>query len=453
MSGGNDQMQYKTAPVASADMPSGIPYIIVNDIAERFSFYGMKAILVVFMTQYLMSTDGVLATMSREDATSWYHLFVSTTYFLPVLGAIIADAYWGKYKTIILLSIVYCAGHFALFLDDTRVGLFIGLMLIAIGSGGIKPSVASNVGDQFGKSNEHLLSRAYSWYYLGINIGASTSSLLTPWLLAAYGPGVAFGVPGLFMLAATITFFAGRYHYVHVPPAGRSYVKDVFGDDGKRVVKRLFIIYLLTAAFWSLFDQMGSTWVLQAMQMDREIMGYELLPSQIQAMNPFLILVLIPVFTYVIYPFLSRFFEVTDSRKMCMGMFLAATPFLVTAWCESQIQSGLTPHIGWQLFAYFLLTTAEVMLVITCMEFSYTQAPRRMKSLVMALFYLSISAGNLFTAVVNQVIQNPDGSSRLAGADYHLFFAGFMGVVALLFAVYMRYYRAEHIIQEEVVAA
>ena len=153
---------YKTAPSPSSRMPDGIPYIIVNDIAERFSFYGMKAILVVFMTQYLMSTDGQLATMSRADATSYFHLFVSTTYFLPIIGAVIADAYWGKYRTVILLSVVYCAGHFALFLDDTRVGLFLGLTFIAIGSGGIKPSVASNVGDQFGRSNEHLLSRAFS---------------------------------------------------------------------------------------------------------------------------------------------------------------------------------------------------------------------------------------------------------------------------------------------------
>ena len=183
--------------------------------------------------------------------------------------------------------------------------------------------------------------------------------------------------------------------------------------------------------------------------MDRTILGYELLPAQIQAMNPFLIIVLIPLFSYYIYPFMARYFDLTAGRKMCMGMFLAATPFLVTAWCESQIQLGHTPHISWQLLAYFLMTLAEVLLVITCMEFSYTQAPKSMKSLVMALFYLSISAGNLFTALVNQVIQNPDGTTILVGASYHLFFAGFMGLVALIFAIYMRFYEEQHIIQEE----
>lgn len=434
-------------------MPGGIPYIIVNDVAERFSFYGIRAILIVFMTQYVMSGDGVLAPYSREDATTFFHLFVSTAYFLPILGAILADAFFGKYRTIIFLSLVYCAGHFALFVDDTRVGLFLGLTLIALGSGGIKPSVASHVGDQFGKSNQHLLSRAYSWYYLGINIGSSISSLMTPWLLQHYGPAVAFGVPGVFMLLATLTFWMGRTQFVHIPPAGRSYFKDVFGPEGKQVFKRLVIIYVLVAAFWSLFDQMGSTWVLQAERMDKNVFGYEMLAGQITAVNPFLILVLIPVFTYGIYPLMGRLFEVTVKRKMVMGMFLAATPFLVTAWIETLIQNGGTPHISWQLLAYFLLSTAEVMLVITCMEFSYTQAPKRMKSLVMAFFYLSISAGNLFTAVVNQFIQNPDGSSKLEGASYHLFFACFMATAALLFAIYMRFYKVENIVQDEMGAA
>ena len=440
---------YRTGPVPSSSMPDGIPYIIVNDVAERFSFFGVRAILVIFMTQYLMTSDGVLATYSEQDATSYFHLFTASAYFLPLIGAIVSDAFLGKYRTIIFLSLVYCAGHLSLALDDTRIGLFMGLTLIAFGSRGIKPSVASNVGDQFGKSNQHLLSRAYSWYYLGINIGSSTSSLLIPWLLENYGTSVAFGVPGLFMLAATGTFWLGRNKFVHIPPGGKSYLQEVFGDEGKRIFKRLFIVYVLVAAFWSLFDQMGSTWVLQAQQMNRNIFGYELLSAQIMAANPFLVIALIPVFTYIVYPIMGQFFEVTAGRKMSMGMFLASTPFVVTAWIEFLIQSGATPHISWQLLAYLLLTIAEVMLVITCMEFSYTQAPQKMKSLVMSFFYLSISMGNLFTALVNQIIQNPDGSSKLEGVMYHLFFAGFMGMVALIFAFYIYYYKEEHIVQDE----
>ena len=117
-------------------MPPGIPYIVVNEAAERYIFYGMRAILVIFMTKFLMGANDELDVMSEEDAKAWFHSFVTAAYFFPILGAIVADAFLGKYRTIIALSLVYCVGHLALALDETRTGLAIGLGLIAIGSGG-----------------------------------------------------------------------------------------------------------------------------------------------------------------------------------------------------------------------------------------------------------------------------------------------------------------------------
>src|SRR4029079_6630837 len=113
--------RYLTAPLPSASMPRGVPYIISNEAAERFSFYGMKAILVVFMTRHLLARGGGSAPMSEPDAKFWFHLFTSAVYFTPIFGAIIADALFGKSPTIIALSIVYCLGHFALAIDDTRL--------------------------------------------------------------------------------------------------------------------------------------------------------------------------------------------------------------------------------------------------------------------------------------------------------------------------------------------
>ena len=163
-----------------------------------------------------------------------------------------------------LLSLVYCAGHAALALDETRTGLAVGLALIAIGSGGIKPCVSAHVGDQFGPSNEQLLPRVFSWFYFAINLGAFVSSLLTPWLLERHGPWLAFGVPGLFMALATLIFWLGRHTFVHVPPAGLDALKEAFGPAGRAALGRLAIVYLFVAVFWALFDQTGSSWVLQA---------------------------------------------------------------------------------------------------------------------------------------------------------------------------------------------
>ncbi|MFQ5344888.1 MAG: POT family MFS transporter [Mariprofundus sp.] len=440
---------YRTAPVATTGLPPGIPFIIGNEGAERFSFYGMRAILVVFMTQALMGVDGNLAVMSEGEAKGWFHLFVSAVYFTPLLGALISDGLLGKYRTIILLSIVYCFGHLVLAIDHTRLGLALGLGLIALGSGGIKPCVSAHVGDQFGQSSQHLLSKIFGWFYFAINLGAFASMLATPWLLSVYGPSIAFAVPGTLMLIATLIFWSGRNRFAHIPAGGMSFIKETMSGKGMKSLGRLCVIYAFVAVFWALFDQTGSAWVLQAQHMDRVIFGFEVLPSQIQAANPLLVMLLIPLFSYIIYPAIERIWPLTALRKISIGMFVTVAAFAIPTWIQMQIDAGAIPHIGWQLLAYVILTSAEVMISITCLEFSYTQAPKRMKSFVMAFFMLSISAGNLFTSGVNFFIVNPDGTSKLAGSDYYLFFTVLMLITAFAFTLVTRFYKGKRYIHTE----
>jgi POT family proton-dependent oligopeptide transporter len=440
---------YRTTPTHSTEIPSGIPFIIGNELAERFSYYGMRAILVVFMTQYLMDASGNLTPMTANEATGYFHLFVSITYFTPFLGALLADGVLGKYRTIILLSFVYCLGHFCLALDNTRTGLLVGQTLIALGAGGIKPCVSAHVGDQFGASNQHWLSKVYSWFYLTINIGAFISMLLVPWLLKTYGASVAFSVPGILMLLATVIFWSGRYRFVHIPAAGMSFVREALSGEGLRCLARLSGIYLFIAMFWALFDQNGSSWVLQAQQMDRHVFGIEILPSQIQAANPLLIVMLTPLFYKQLYPRLSHFVTLGYINKIAIGLFITVLSFVLVAGIQMRIDAGFHPNICWQMLAYLFLTSAEVMVSITCLEFSYTQAPKTMKSLVMSLYMAAVALGNLFTSAVNFFIENPDGSSRLAGASYFWFFAALMLVTALGFVWHSRHYKEQTYLQEE----
>ncbi|MDQ6655952.1 MAG: MFS transporter, partial [Verrucomicrobiota bacterium] len=118
--------QYATRPPNMSTMPPGVPYIIGNEAAERFSFYGMRSILIIFMTQYLVTSGGATDHMGDAEARQYFALFVAAVYFLPILGAILAEGFIGKYQTIFWLSIVYCFGHFALALNDTRLGLLLG---------------------------------------------------------------------------------------------------------------------------------------------------------------------------------------------------------------------------------------------------------------------------------------------------------------------------------------
>lgn len=442
-----DQNKLLTAPLKTAQMPPGIPYIIGNEAAERFSFYGMRAILVVFMTQYLRDASGGLAPMSEAEASTWYHLFLTSNYFFPVFGAIIADAFFGKYRTIFWLSLVYCGGHLALALDDTRLGLGTGLLLIAVGAGGIKPCVSANVGDQFGQTNQHLLSRAFGWFYFSVNFGSFFSILLIPWVLEHHSPNLAFGIPGILMGLATLIFWLGRYKFVHIPPAGKSFLRENFNREGWAAIGRLAIIFAFVAVFWSLWDQSGGRWVLQGTKMDLNFAGIEWLPSQIQAVNAIMILAFIPLFQYVIYPAIDRVFPLNPLRKIGLGIFVSGLSFIISAWIESRITAGEVPNIGWQLPAYALLTAAEIMVSITALEFAYTQAPKRMKSVIMSLYLLSISAGNLITAAVNFAIARL--GLELAGADYYLFFTALALVTSVVYVYFARRYHETTYLQDE----
>lgn len=408
---------YLSAPVATTRMPKGIPFIIGNEAAERFSFYGMKGILTIFMTKYLFLLSDTAGTpMPREQAVAQYHDFTSLVYFTPVLGALIADVWLGKYRTILSLSIVYCFGHFALALMGSpgmtaENWMLSGLFLIALGSGGIKPCVSAHVGDQFGKSNGHLLAKVFGWFYISINVGAAASTLATPWLLEWYGPHWAFGVPGVLMALATVLFWMGRKVFVHIPARGMEFMKEVFSAEGLMTIGKLFIIFLFVAVFWALFDQTGSSWVLQAEDLDRNWLGVHWLPSQIQAINPVMIITLVPLFSYVVYPAIDKVFTLTPLRKIAIGLFVMVPGFAMVSFVQAWIDAGETPSIAWQLTAYAILTASEVLVSITCLEFAYTQAPKSMKSLVMAVFLFSVSLGNQFTSVVNKVILVDSGDA------------------------------------------
>ncbi|VAX37444.1 Di-tripeptide/cation symporter [hydrothermal vent metagenome] len=464
------QQDFLTAPRQSTEIPSGIPYIISNEAAERFSFYGMKAILFVYMTKYLYNASGEYSLLSESEATANVHYFGFAVYFFPFLGAILADMFLGKYRTILYLSIVYCLGHFVLAVanhdlgisDD--VGLFAGLLLIAFGAGGIKSCVSAHVGDQFGTQNKHFMSKVFAWFYFSINLGAGIATLLTPYLLEhptliamGINTHLAFGIPGILMAIATCFFWMGRNKFIHIPPKGILALKEAFSAEGIKAILNLTILYLFVTIFWSLFDQTASTWVAQAEKMNRDIFGWKIKSAQVQTANPIFILLLIPIFSHWVYPQINKIFTLTPFRKIGIGFFLTVVTFSIIALIEQRITAGETPHVAWQILAFFVLTSAEVMISITCLEFSYTQAPKAMKSFIMSLYLLSVSAGNLLAALVNTFMiykdENGDVQNHLEGASYFWFFTGMMLIAALLFVGVSHLYKGKTYIQDDLPAA
>ena len=517
------ESKYLTAPdPRQTGWPRGVKYIIGNEGCERFSFYGMRAILQVHLT-VLFAATGMLENAAGDSAQHMYHLFVAATYALPMVGAIISDRLLGKYNTILWLSMVYCLGHAVLAVGENSIGgMWLGLALIAIGSGGIKPCVSAHVGDQFGKGNWHLVEKVFQGFYFIINFGSFFATLAIPWTRAAFGPSIAFGIPGILMFIATVFFWMGRKDFVHVPPSpgGRTglldtlsglllfvgaialplffwgvlptsmcviltvftlslglwifYERQAISEDdgflavmlhsietmfsgkskdgffssaaekygldaaeGPRAVLRIISIFFIVSVFWALFDQHGSSWVRQAKQMNLLVGSLTLLPSQIGALNPLMVMALIPFNNFFLYPFLEkRGFEMSPLKRMSIGMFVASLAFVAVALIQAAIATSGdgTVSVLWQIAPYLLMTQAEVMVSITGLEFAYTQAPTKMKSTIMGFWLLSVSLGNKLTAMLT-------GFGEMSLTGFFWLFAGLMAAAAVLFTFRASFYK------------
>jgi POT family proton-dependent oligopeptide transporter len=421
--------------------------------------------------------------MPAANAEAWYHTFVSALYFLPIFGAVLADAVFGKFRVVFWLSIVYCGGHATLALIGSPVAhaieprylLAVGLLMIALGAGGIKPCVSTNVGDQFGDTNKHLLTRVFNWFYFSINAGSAFSTLLIPWLLEPYqaasdgfiaklppsivsflesprlhSPDIAFGLPGIFMAIATFIFWLGRKKFVHIPPVGlRTYGREIFNKATGKILLNILIPVPFVAIFWALWQQNFSSWIVQAESMDRHLFGIEWLSSQIQTVNPIFILIMLPLFSYWLYPAVEKVIRLTPLRKIGAGLFVTAASFFLVAMIQTRIDAGARPGIIWQVWAFVILTAGETLVSPTHLEFSYTQGPVKLKSLVMCTYLLAVSLGNQFTAAVNFFIQNPDGSVKLQGTSYFMFFVWVMLGTAVVFAIVTPFYKGRTYLQDQ----
>eukprot|EP00079_Xenopus_tropicalis_P013839 XP_002943192.2 PREDICTED: solute carrier family 15 member 2 isoform X1 [Xenopus tropicalis] len=375
----------KVPKLCGTNYPLSIMFIVVNEFCERFSYYGMKAVLTLYFLNYLHWDENLSTTV--------YHAFSGLCYFTPLIGAPIADAWLGKFNTIFYLSILYVIGHVIKSVGaiptvgstEVHVALsIIGLIAIAFGTGGIKPCVAAFGGDQFEEEHAQERSKFFSIFYLSINAGSLISTFVTPVLrgdVKCFGGdcyALAFGVPAALMFVALIVFVAGSGMYKKYPPQG-NILASVFRCIGfalknrwrhrskqypkrehwldwaeekfqkrlitevKMVTKVLFL-YIPLPMFWALFDQQGSRWTLQATRMNSDFGGFVLQPDQIQILNPLLILILIPIFDLCIYP-LVRCCKIDFKAipKMAIGMILAALAFAVATVVEIKINETLPP--------------------------------------------------------------------------------------------------------------
>lgn len=369
--------------------PKGVFFMLSNEFCERFSFYGMRAILIIYLT-----TDHHL---SENVAKEIYHSFVSLAYFSPLFGSILADNYFGRFHVILWVSLFYVFGHLLLsigaipFLDEIikRTLDYSGLAVIAIATGGIKPCVSAFAADQFNDDQHRERTQFFSFFYFSINAGSLIAIALTPLLRTVqcfnseHCFPLAFGVPGVLMLFAFLTFLAG-WRFYKISPASKGNIiwkvvkcivyafrlklKSKFAQRrtsdavahthwldyalskydahliaGVKSLLAVVLLYIPVVFFWALFDQQGSTWVLQARRMDGRVGWFTILPDQMNVFNPLMILILVPLFEALIYPLCNRVFKVTPLRKMAVGGILAAVAFCIAGFLQIKVNDTMEP--------------------------------------------------------------------------------------------------------------
>ncbi|XP_046631111.1 solute carrier family 15 member 2-like [Daphnia pulicaria] len=355
--------------------PKSVFCIIVNEFCERFNFYGMRTVLTLYMSQIL--------NFSEDKATIFYHSFLMLSYFSPIPGSILADTYLGKFKTIAILSIFYAFGSIILavaaipnFLPQIGFSMT-GLLIIAIGTGGIKPCVSAFGGDQFVRpQQDRQLESFFSVFYFSVNAGSLISTAVTPILredVSCFGDDtcypLAFGVPAVLMLISVVIFLAGKPLYTIKKPQGNimgeffkcighaisrkwkakgekhdhwlDFASDKFDkqliEDVKRVLSVGFV-FIPLPVFWALYDQQGSRWTFQATRMNGDLGGVVIKPDQMQIVNPLLILILVPIFETVIYPCFKKSGLLTPLRRIGCGLVLCGLSFVVSGFVEIALE-------------------------------------------------------------------------------------------------------------------
>jgi POT family proton-dependent oligopeptide transporter len=416
-----------------------VAHILGYEAAERFAFYA-------FLTVLVTMTTAIAPAAGEAEMYRYLGWLTGAIFVLSLIGAIIADSLLGKFRTLIFGSLIALAGYGTIALAPAQwTVVALGLGLVAVGTGALKPCVAAQLGDQFRDDSQHLLPRTFGWFYFAIHAGALLAAGLSQYFVADPQNGVrgALVLPFVALAAGTLLLWSGRKRFLRVPATRGQFTTELFSREAGAAIVRLLGIYLFVALFWAVWQQgAAGAWPRQAALMDLRLFNLELQPEQVATANILFILLFVPLLSYLVYPRVGRLITVTPLRKIGAGLALAGLSFGVAAAIQSAIDGGGTPAVGWQLLAWALLTLGEVMIIVTALELSYTWAPRKIKSLIMAVWLLTFAARTISA-------NGPDGSSKMSDFHHYIFFAVLMLVATAIFAVVARFYRNKTYLQSQ----
>lgn len=397
--------------------PKGLYLLFTVEMWERFSYYGMRALLVLYLTAQFIS-GGLGFTAQRASLV--YGVFTGLVYFTPLIGGYIADNYIGQRRSIVIGSLLMIAGHLSLASVQALPALYTGLTLLILGNGMFKPNISVMVGGLYPDGDSRRDS-AFTIFYMGINLGSFFAPLLTGWLAVNYGfrygflaaaTGLAIGLVCYLSLGKRLLGNVGMVASGRAGLNGHDIKNSELTADEKNRIKAIVILTMFAIAFFAGYEQAGSSMTLFTEKyLDRNAFGFEVPTAWFQSINPLMILILAPLLSTFWGWLDSRGRGISIPRKMGHGLILLGLGFNVLIFAilsrggdvNDLPDTSVKSPMWFMIAAYFLHTVGELCLSPIGLSMVSRLAPVKYASLFMGVWLVSSAVANFFAGYLSSL--------------------------------------------------
>ena len=404
----------------SSRHPTGLYVLFFTELWERYSFYSMMAILTLYMDEALHFDAARIGRV--------YGGYIGGVYLLPLVGGLLADRVLGFYRTVIIGAVIMMLGHLVLAVESLPF-FYAGLILLACGSGMLKPNVSTIVGNLY-RDRPELRDAGFNLFYMGINIGALVAPLTVAWLRAHYGWRIAFGSAAVAMVASLLVFVSGRRHIADAaamtPRLDTRANERAAGDERSRILT-LLVVFGVSALFWIAFYQNAFTLTFWA----RDNTLTSIASESFQSVEPLGVIAFSASLVGVWAWLGRRGLEPSTPAKMLGGVLLVAAAFGLMSVAGLVGGDNGRVSVWWLVSAYMLIALGEVCLSPMGLSLVNRVAPPRSRGLLMGAWFVSLSAGGYFAGFVGAYW------NRMPHSRFFLLVVGLLMIAALVLMLVM----------------
>ncbi|MCF8262450.1 MAG: peptide MFS transporter [Melioribacteraceae bacterium] len=414
--------------------PKGLPVLFFTEMWERFSFYGMRAILVLYLTKETIGENPGMG-WSNSDALVLYGWYTMLVYVMAIPGGIIADKFLGQKKTVLIGGILIAAGQLTLAVTS-EVFFYSGLMLIIFGVGLLKPNISTMVGGLY-KEGDPRRDSGFTIFYIGINIGAAVAPLIVGYVGEVYGWHIGFSLAGFGMIFGQLVYLWGQKHLTEVgnyTPSpkieGTKNNKPLTSIEKDRIIV-LLISFLIVIIFWGAYEQAGGLMNLYTKEkINRMIFGWEIPASTFQSV-PAIFVILFGTAVAAFWEKRNRKGKESSSIfKMAIGTIIMGTGFLMMTGAAIEAQTSEKALLIWLILSYLLQVIGELSISPVALSFITKLAPVKYASIMMGVYFAATGLGNKLAGLVGEFAQNAGELEVFAGI---FVFCVFFGLLLLVF--------------------